>query len=99
MDADISEVTRIIVNILEDMTQDWGLELQKPIGAASCLIEDLEFTSVDVIQLWAAIEEHYDQSRLGLQDLLVVDGQEIDDLRVRELARFVTDGITGTVLA
>ena len=98
MTANVSEVTRTIVNIIEDLTQDWGLELDAPIGPETLLVDDLEFASVDIIQLCVAIEEHYDQNKMGFQDLLMVDGRYVDDLKVGQFADFVTSKTTGAAL-
>jgi acyl carrier protein len=97
MEAETVEVTNVIVGILEDLTQDWGLELDKPIGPDTRLVDDLEFASVDIIQLCVAIEEHYDHSKMGFQDLLMLDGRYVDDLKVEQFAVFVADKITGAV--
>lgn len=98
MATDIAEITRVIVDILEDLTQDWGLDLDEPVGPESRLVEDLEFASVDIIQLCVAIEEHYENNKMGFQDLLMVDGRYVDDLKVKQFADFVTSKITGAVL-
>ena len=88
--ADQKQVTGVIVEILNDLTQDWGLDLDQPIGNQTLLVADLEFTSVDVIQLCVAVEEHYSREKMGFQDLLMVDGRYIDDLEVGQVADFVS---------
>jgi acyl carrier protein len=71
-----------IVVIVNDLTQDWGIEAA-----------DLQFTSVDIIQLCVALEEHYDR-RFGFQDLLMVDGSYVGDLSLGQLAAFVDAQLT-----
>jgi acyl carrier protein len=95
MSAELSEFSGIVINIIEDLTQDWGLDLEQPIGMETSLVGDLEFASVDVIQLCVAIEEHYQQRKMGFQDLLMVDGRYVDDLRVRQFAEFLHNRISG----
>ena len=38
-----------VVAIVDDLTQDWGLELDGPPGAHTKVVTDLEFASVDII--------------------------------------------------
>ena len=95
MDAELSRFAEIIIEIVEDLTQDWGLDLEEPINMETSLVIDLEFASVDVIQLCVAIEEHYNQSKMGFQDLLMVDGRYVDDLTVKQFAEFLNHKFSG----
>jgi acyl carrier protein len=74
--------------IVEDLIQDWGLELEAPVGATTLLVADLDFTSVDVIQLCVALEQSYER-KLGFQDLLMRDGSYVGDLTLAEVAAHV----------
>ena len=40
-----------LVSILEDMTADWDLGLEGPIGPDTKLVAELGFESIDVVQL------------------------------------------------
>jgi acyl carrier protein len=87
-----------VVAIVDDLTQDWGLELEAPIGASTLLAADLEFASVDIIQLCVALEQCYGR-RFGFQDLLMKDGSYVGDLSLAQFATFVdhklnSEGIT-----
>ena len=77
-----------VVAIVEDLTQDWGIETEAPIDARTMLVANLEFASVDIIQLCVALEQCYER-RLGFQDLLMKDGSYIGDLSLGQLAAFV----------
>ena len=77
-----------VVAIVDDLTQDWGLELDGPTGAQTKVVADLEFASVDIIQLCVALEECYGR-RFGFQDLLMKDGSYVGDLSLGQLAAFV----------
>jgi acyl carrier protein len=77
-----------VVAIVKDLTQDWGVESAEPIGADTLLAANLQFTSVDIIQLCVALEECYDR-RFGFQDLLMRDGSYVGDLSLGQLSAFV----------
>ena len=68
-----------VVAIVEDLTQDWGIEPDAPRGARTQVVADLEFASVDIIQLCVALEQCYGR-RFGFQDLLMKDGSYVGDL-------------------
>ncbi|HEY9600761.1 MAG TPA: phosphopantetheine-binding protein [Allocoleopsis sp.] len=82
------QVESAIVNILNDMTQDWDLDTSE-IEPETKLVEDLNFGSIDIIHLVVAIEEHF-QQKLGFNELLMHDGQYVDDVSVNELVNFVS---------
>lgn len=82
------QVESAIVNILNDMTQDWDLDASE-IEPETKLVEDLNFGSIDIIHLVVAIEEHF-QQKLGFNELLMHDGQYVDDVSVNELVNFVS---------
>jgi acyl carrier protein len=88
-----SQVQSDIVSILKDMTQEWELDLND-ISLETHLVEDLGFGSIDIIQLVVAIEEHFKQ-KLGFNELLMNDGQYVDDLSIEELVSFISRKLQG----
>ena len=52
------------------------------------LAHDLEFASVDIIQLCVALERSYER-RFGFQDLLMQDGSYIGDVSLNAFAEFI----------
>ena len=74
--------------IVEDLVQDWGLDLAAPIGPATMLVADLDFASVDIIQLCVALEQSYER-KLGFHDLLMKDGSYVGDLSLAQVGAHV----------
>lgn len=87
-----------VIDVIEDLIQDWGLVLPEPIGESTLLVAQLEFGSVDIIQLCVALEQRYG-CKLGFQDLLMVDGSYISDLAVGQVARFIRSRLQQTAKA
>ncbi|MDH5573635.1 MAG: acyl carrier protein [Gammaproteobacteria bacterium] len=83
-----------LIDIIDDLIQDWGLDLESGIDANTLLVNDLEFASVDIIQLCVAVEQFYD-TKIGFQDLLMKDGRYIDDLSITELINYIAIKING----
>ena len=81
------EILKTLIEVIEDLTDDWDLE--EEIGAESRLSADLGFSSVDVVQLFAAISARF--QRKFRYDRLIVDenGQYKNELSVREIAAYV----------
>lgn len=77
-----------VIVVIEDLIQDWGLDLDSPVGATTRVVADLEFASVDIIQLCVALEQCYER-KLGFHDLLMRDGSYVGDLSVAQFAGFV----------
>jgi acyl carrier protein len=84
-----------IVEILEGMLSEWeGFEGE--IGPETLLVNDLACSSVEIVELAVTIEDHFDAPNLPFQELLMTaNGQYIDDLRVSELADFVSSACAG----
>lgn len=92
---DKSSIEQTLIHIVEDLTQDWGIELDDAVSSRTRLVADMEFASVDIIQLMVAIEEHYNRPKMGFQDLLMNDGSYVDDLSIGQVIDFVHARLTG----
>ena len=77
-----------VIAVTEDLIQDWGLELDGGVSATTKVVADLEFASVDIIQLCVALEECYAR-KFGFQNLLMHDGSYVGDLSVKQIADFI----------
>ena len=58
------------------------------------LVNDLEFASVDIIQLCVAIEQSYDR-KFGFQNLLMKNGSYVSDLSISQVAEFLSGSMQG----
>ncbi len=86
--SSIDSVQQTVVSIVEDLIQDWGLDLEEPIDSHTRLAKELDFVSVDFIQLLVAIEQHYGR-KFGFQDLVMQNGSYIPDLTISQIVEFV----------
>ena len=77
-----------LVEIVDDLIQDWGLDLEDGISGSTLLVNDLDFASVDVIQFCVAIEENYSR-KFSFQDLLMEDGRYVSDLSIAQITDFI----------
>lgn len=94
---DLSRKTmeQTVIPIVEDLIQDWGLSLEEGITGRTMLVDDLEFASVDIIQLCVALEQHFER-KLGFQDLLMKDGSYVGDLSIAQVAEFIETRLNQT---
>ncbi|MEM7155182.1 MAG: acyl carrier protein [Myxococcota bacterium] len=82
-----------MIEIVEDLTQDWGLDIES-IDGSTLLVKQLDFASVDIIQLCVALEQHHGR-KLGFQELLMVDGKYVDDLSITQVSDFINNRLHG----
>lgn len=80
-------VERRLISLLAEFVEDWGVEQQ--IGPQTRLVADLEFESIDIIQLIVAIEQHFQRRDFRFDELLMTDGRYVDDLSVDQISRFL----------
>ena len=86
---DRDTIFRDLVVILEDMTSDWETNLNGGITRESRLIADLGFESVDVVQLVVAIEEQFQRRDMPFEELLMDEGQYVEELTVGQIVDFL----------
>jgi acyl carrier protein len=84
------EVGSAILGIIADMVRDWDPPIEDKVERSTLLVGDLDFSSVDIISLVVAIEEHFGTRNLGFAELLMNDGRYVDDLSVGDLTSFVS---------
>ncbi|HSW05871.1 acyl carrier protein [Aquabacterium sp.] len=85
-------VEHTVIAVVEDLIQDWGLDIDEIDGRAK-LVADLQFASVDIIQLCVALEQAYER-KFGFQDLLMKDGSYVGDLSLAQFAHFIESKLT-----
>jgi len=83
---DIGERLRLTIS---EFVEDWGLDTE--ITEKTSLVGDLEFDSIDVIQLVVEMEKAFQSRKIGFQDLLMQDGRYVDDLTVGQIEAFLTE--------
>ena len=81
-------IEKVLIDIIEDLIQDWELYLDNGVTGDTLLVNDLDFASVDIIQLCVAIEQYYDR-KMGFQELLMKDGSYISDLSITQMVDFI----------
>jgi acyl carrier protein len=79
----------IVISVLTDTVQDWDLEIEGGIGAATTLIGDLAFESIDVVQFCIALEQALGKKGLPFEKLFIRGGAYVDDMTVSEIVTFL----------
>jgi acyl carrier protein len=87
-DCAINSIEAMLIHIVADLTQDWGIHMDESMDGQTLLVADLAFASVDIIQLCVAIEQQYNR-KFGFQDLLMDNGRYITDLSILQMAEFL----------
>lgn len=78
-----------IVDILEEMTKEWDTGFSGSIGPETSLMSNLTFESIDIVMLIVAIEERFGKKGMPFEELLMVDGHYVEDLKVSQIAAFL----------
>ena len=89
--ASKDSILKRFIHILEDMTSDWDCEFDGGIGPDTHIISDLEFESIDIVQLVVQIEETFQRKDLPFEILLMNDGRYRDEITVQEVVNFLYD--------
>lgn len=82
------QIQSMVIEAIDEITQDWDLESDESIALETLLVEDLGFASMDFVQLVVTIEDLF-QKKLGFHDLLMQNGEYVEDLSVEQLVNFI----------
>lgn len=85
-----SEVEALICEAVEELLEALDVELDDALSAETMLVEDAEFSSIDFVQLIVSIEEKLGR-KVGFQDMLMQDGNYVDDLSIRQVVDFTVN--------
>ena len=93
------EIEVKVIAALKEMTQDWDLDTAEEIGRETGLINDLEFESIDIVQLAVALEQSFGQKGLPFEQLfmreaLLLESPEVSQA-VAALAALAANFLTG----
>jgi len=84
---EVVQIEERIKATVAEFVADWGLSVA--IKHETKLVEDLEFDSIDVIQLVIEIEKSFGSRNLGFQELLMQDGRYVEDLSVGDISGYL----------
>jgi acyl carrier protein len=85
----LESILQDVIAIVVEMTGDWDMDYQEPMTGETMLIVDLGFRSLDVVQFVVAIQERYQRQDLPMEELLMADGQYVNDLSLGHVAEFL----------
>jgi acyl carrier protein len=78
-----------VLSVTEHIVSDWDLDLPGPLGPETRLVADLDFDSIDLVCLFVSLEQHHEGVAFGFEQLVVVDGEYVEDLTLDEVAGHV----------
>jgi len=83
------QIFEAVTMILTDMTSDWDIDFEGGITPESQIVADLQFESIDVVQIIAQLESKFQRKDLPFEKFLMVDERYRDDFAVQELVDFL----------
>ena len=81
----------MVIGVLEDTVRDWDMELEGGMNAATTLLGDLAFESIDVVQFAVALETAVGRKGLPFEKLFIIDGAYVDDVAVSQIVAFLEE--------
>ncbi|CAN1208839.1 Acyl carrier protein [Tumidithrix helvetica PCC 7403] len=87
-----AEIEAKIIEVLEEMTVDWDLDLK--IGSDTRLIEDLMFESIDIVRFVVALEQALNVKGLPFEKLFMHDGDYVEEILVSQAVEFLENNLS-----
>jgi acyl carrier protein len=88
-------IEEVVLGILRDLTADWDTDYAGQIGPDTMLIGDLDFESIDVVELVVSLGGRFARRDLPLEKVLMEDGRYVEDLSVRQVVDFLEAELGG----
>lgn len=88
------EINRKVLNLIKIMMEDVDFGYQDEIGPDSCILNDLDFDSIKVIQLFTKIQKQFGNRKIPFQNL-VFRGDAIVDFTIHDLVEFLYVHLNG----
>lgn len=87
-----------IFGAVEELLDAMDAEFEEDLTAELLLVADLDFASIDFVQLIVAIEDRLGQ-KVGFQDMLMQDGKYVEDLSIGQVVDYTEQRINGAAEA
>ncbi len=84
-----AEIQPKVIEVLQEMTMDWDVDLEGGWGPSTRLIEDLAFESIDIVRFVVAIEQAFAVKGLPFEKLFMREGEYVDEMSVSEVTGFL----------
>jgi acyl carrier protein len=84
------QIQDLVIGVLQEITQDWDLDLAGGFRPETLLIADLAFESIDLVQFAVSLEQAIGQKGLPFENLFMKDGDYVDDLSIAQVVEFLT---------
>lgn len=90
------EILTLVLSVLNTIVEEWGEDVDSAFNEQTLLVEDVGFASIDFVQFVVAIEEGLGQ-KIGFQDMLMVDGNYVEDLSVENVVDYIASRLIASV--
>jgi len=86
-----------ILHVVDEMVADRDSSEPPDVTLSTRLIGDLEFESIEIVQLAVALGQHFDDDDVPFERLFMRDGDYVEDLTVAQIAAFLRSHLEGYV--
>jgi acyl carrier protein len=86
-------ITKKVIEVLNDLTQDWDMAFTGGIGPDTRLVADLACESIDIVQFVLALEQSFGPGNYPFERLLMTDGRYVEDITVTDVVRFLREHV------
>lgn len=84
-----------VVQVINEMVDGWDSLDARSVTLDTRLIADLEFESIEIVQLAVALGQHFDDEEVPFEELFMRDGDYVHDLTVAQVAAFLRSHLEG----
>jgi len=84
-----------VVQVVNEMVAGWDSIDPPSVTLSTRLIGDLEFESIEIVQLAVALGQQFDDEDVPFEELFMRDGDYVHDLTVAQIATFLRSHLEG----
>jgi len=95
--AQNQSIEQRVVQVVNEMVADWDSSDPPGVDLNTRLIGDLEFESIEIVQLAVALGQHFDYEDVPFEELFMRDGDYVEDLTVAQIATFLRSHLQSAI--
>ena len=84
-----------ILHVINELVADRDSPESPGVTLNTRLIGDLEFESIEIVQLAVALGQHFDYEDVPFEQLFMRDGDYVEDLTVAQIVAFLRSHLQG----
>lgn len=93
MSISSDQIEHEVLEVIRQVITDWECSDDFVLSPNTLLVKELDFESIDIVRLVAALEQHFSSPNLPIEKLFLREDSFVDELSVNDVINFVRNSL------